>query len=426
MVNRRVSARSRTSRPSGGSIGRARGVRGIAATIAILVATWPQAIAAAEPPKYGRTQLGPVYLTFGVNLTAGVDDNVYNSATSAVSDESVTLMPTVEGVVPLTRRARIKAMGGVAPYYFSTERNQRHTDRLGSLGGELDLGPLSLSASHGVGRFRQRFTLEIDERIAREERSMIFGATLRIRRMSAGASRRVMRSTYEPGTEATTVDLLLDRETTTHRFDLALPLTRRTTLAPSVDLVRDDFLHEVVGLSPTVDSERYRLALEFSKAFISGRIAGGLQRFGAGQGVEPYSGPFLEVNAGMPFFLKTRLVIDARRDVSYTSTPAAQPLRRNTGVNSLYGGELQFGLPWNLYARASTTYSKLKYLSPTVVDGQEVDRNDRAWKHGGALLRRFGAYLGLGVTAYRTDRTSVIDGRSYRAWTYGLTGEFRY
>lgn len=397
------------------------------AAFGVLVASWPLPSDAADPPEYGRTRLGPLYLTLRATLSAGIDDNVYNSATAVVSDESVTLVPGIEVVLPLTRRARIKSSGGLAPHFFATEKAERHTDRFGSVGAELDLGPFSAAASRGAGRFRERFSLEIDERLSRDETVTALGGAFRVRRISVGASRRVTKLAFARGRDGTLFDVTLDRNSTTDRFQVTLPITRQTALVPAADLVEDRFLHPASGLLPTVRSQRYGLAFEFGKlAFISGRVAGGIHRFGAGQGVAPYSGPFVEVNAGMPFLLGTRLILDGKRDVTYAAAAAADPSSRNTAVSSVYRGELQFGLPWQMHGRAFTSYSGFDYLLPTVVEGSPMRREDSGWQYGGALLRRLGDYLSLGVTAQRVGRGSVVIGRSYRGWSYALAGEFRY
>jgi hypothetical protein len=62
-----------------------------------------------ERPKYGSVRLGPVYLSLRVPFAAGVDSNVYNTV-DGVSDQSASLTPTLEAVLPVTRRARIEVM----------------------------------------------------------------------------------------------------------------------------------------------------------------------------------------------------------------------------------------------------------------------------------------------------------------------------
>src|SRR3954453_5906114 len=76
-------------------------------------------------PNYGKVRVGPVYLTPTLVVLAGVDNNVYNEPTG-VSDESVTVTPGVRAVVPVTRHARLKAGGGITPYYFHKEASERH------------------------------------------------------------------------------------------------------------------------------------------------------------------------------------------------------------------------------------------------------------------------------------------------------------
>src|SRR6187401_1874549 len=67
-----------------------------------------------EKPKYGSVRVGPVYLSVKAPFAVGVDTNVYNSP-DPTSDESASITPTLQAVVPVTRRARIRGSGGVVP-----------------------------------------------------------------------------------------------------------------------------------------------------------------------------------------------------------------------------------------------------------------------------------------------------------------------
>jgi hypothetical protein len=291
--------------------------------------------------KYGTFRLGPFYLSVLAPFNVGVDDNVYNSPDDPVADRSASITPTLQVVLPMTRHARIRASGGIVPQYFHREASERFTDLFGDVRGEVDLGPITAFGGMGEGRYRQRFTMEIDERVQRHQSTEVFGATLHMgRRLTMTASQLRTTSTVDP--EATldggNINEFLDRRTVTRRVELGVPITRKTTLLPFVDFITDEFLHPSPDLARTVDSARYGLGLSFSDlAFFNGTAFFGIRHYGAGQGVPPYNGPFLGVNLGSPFILNSRLNLSAGRDVNYSALPpGAGANLRNTYVSSSY------------------------------------------------------------------------------------------
>jgi hypothetical protein len=412
---------------------RARATRlpGLLAAIAAVSLSVVAPLRAEEPKdKYGKLHVGPLYLTPRLTVTAGVDNNVYNTPVG-VQDRAVAVTPGLDAVVPVTRHARLRGSGGVAPHYFDQEESQRFTDVFGTAGAEVEVGPVTVRGGIGGGRFRQRFSLEIDERLLRHESSHYYGATLRLgRRISVDAGQTDLTSTFD---EAATLDGQsvsgsLDRKTVTRTATVNVPLTRKTTILPFADFVEDRFLVPQPGLPGAVTSQRYGLAFQFSPlAFLDGRVAGGVRHFGAGQGVAPYTGPFVQANVSMPFIIGTRLALSALRDVSYMVTPvAADAPARNSATTGNYRAEWQFELPWHLQGRIFGGYSEAHYLLPVLVDGRAQERTDHSWIEGGALLRRFGSHVSVGGIVQTGTRVSPVDGHSYDGALYGLTGEVHF
>jgi hypothetical protein len=374
--------------------------------------------------------VGPVFFTPRLSINAGVDDNVYNDEQSTIADEAVVVTPSLEVVVPVGRRFRVRSFGSVMPYYFATEKSQRHTDRYGRIGVEGELSRLGAFVWRGEGRYRQRFSIELDERLAREESSWGFGGTVRVGPTTVRLSQRQVTSLYEQGAEVQEFDVhaALDRKTITRTGELEIPLTRRTTLVPWVDLVQDTFLASGPTLEPRVDSQRFAAAFKFTeKALLAGRVALGVRRFGAHEGVAPYQGLYAAVDLGIPLPLANLLQLSATRDVAFTVTPAAAlEIQRNTATESTYRAELRFPLPAAFFGRASAAYSALDYLLPTLQDGVALDRKDEVWGIGGALLRRFGSRVSIGGSVQRNHRESTVAGHSYRGLIYGVTGEVQF
>jgi putative beta-barrel porin BBP2 len=403
------------------------------AVIAILVRPGSgQAVAQekdSERSKYGSVRLGPVYLSARAPFAVGVDGNVYNTP-EGTSDEAASITPTLKAVLPLGRHARIRSSGGVVPQYFHRESTQRYTDRFGDVRGEIDAGPITAYGGIGGGRFRQRFTLEIDDRLERHEKSDVLGAVLHVgHRVTVGGSQTRLTSTFdaEAIVDGRPVSASLDRRTMTRRADLSLPLTRKTSLRPFADFVEDRFLQPSPGLASSVTSQRYGAALAFSElAFLNGTLAAGVRHFGAGEGVAPYDGLFLSVNVTSPFIVGTRLLLSANRDVNYSAVAARSASVRNTYVASNYRAEVSFELPLRLHGRVFGGYIESRYLRPSGDEATFAPRRDRGWLEGAALLRHLGRHLSLGGRVQHESRTSPLDGRSYDGLAYGLAGEVRF
>jgi hypothetical protein len=380
--------------------------------------------------NYGKVRVGPVYLTPTLVVLAGVDNNVYNQP-AGIPDESVTVTPGVRAVVPVTRHARLKAGGGVTPYYFHKEASERHTDVFGDVGAEIDLGPLTAFGSVGAGRFRDRFSLEIDERLLRRTRTNTAGGTVHLgRAITMTGSRTDIRTLFDPGAalDGESVSGALDRDTVTRHVDLSIPLTRKTSFVPWVDFVEDRFLRSTLEATAVVPSQRYAAALEFGElAFIKGRVAAGVRHYGTHDGVTPYSGLFLSVGAIAPFVLHTALQVTSTRDVTYGVTPAPEaPNIHSTYVASNHRAELLFELPWRLHGRGSFTYLEARYLLPPSADSSTTARRDHGITYGAILLRRFGRHLSLGGSGEWGERLSPLDGHSYQRTILAFTGEVHF
>jgi len=99
----------------------------------------------------------------------------YNTP-DGTSDESASVTPTLQAVLPGASCAA-QGTGGIVPQYFHREASQRYTDLFrGPSAVKSTWDPSQRFGGFGGGRYRQRFTLEIDDRLLRHEKRDVAGA----------------------------------------------------------------------------------------------------------------------------------------------------------------------------------------------------------------------------------------------------------
>ena len=77
---------------------------------------------------------------------------------------------TIEGFVPVGRRAPPLRRGLARLELLPSVSTERSTDPGGQGRVEVDLGPFTLAAGGGAFQARQLYSIDIDERILRQER----------------------------------------------------------------------------------------------------------------------------------------------------------------------------------------------------------------------------------------------------------------
>ncbi len=423
---------------------RARAVLALVLALGTPLLAWA---ADSEAPKKrpGRYKIGPVYLTPKLELkNAGVDTNVFNKSAGGAGDTQVVLSPGVGAVLPVGRRLRITGRGFLDLNYFQRESTERSTDRAAEGRVELDVGPFTLFGAGGGGQYKQRFSIDLDERLLRQEKWAQVGArwdlTHRISLTGFGTG-RVHRydSLLVDGADAKDT---LDRNSLIATGEARIALTSLTTLFLSAEALEDRFLS--AGLNPRVtttssghltaeppgrlvQSQRYLCGFELgARALIAGRVLAGYRQFPSGSvSAPPYRGPVAAVSVTTPVLAQGRLDLSADRDVFYSASPAgtADERLRNSYVVARYGGQLTFDLPFDFIGRASVMYEQARYVLPDSGSEGSVRRADNRTTLSSSLLRRFGDNLRVGGNVAWTRRVSNVPGSSYDGLRYGLQAE---
>jgi Putative beta-barrel porin 2 len=383
-----------------------------------------------EPPKT-RFRVGPVRFTPKLELrNAGRDSNALLDPTNPLADTSIVVRGTVEGFVPVRRRVRLFGEGWLDWSYYRSLSTERSTDPGGKGRAEADFGPFTLVAGGGALQARQLYSIDIDQRILRQERWVNAGGEWRLTRrflVSGGAEHHSYR--YDPsartGSLGTAVSL--DRNTLTGTLALRYKLTSMTTAVTTGEVLEDQFRLSSPGLD-TTRSYRYLAGLELGeKAFITGRFLAGMRNFpAASSGSLPtYRGPAYIGELALPLYNRLRLVGTAQRDVfvSATAVQTAEERARNAYVLTQLQGSADIDLPLQLVGRASVGFTQASYLLPTLIEGVPFPKVDHLYSAGGSLLRRFSDNVRVGGTVTYYRRVSTIPGSSYDRWVYGVSAE---
>ncbi len=380
--------------------------------------------------RAGRFRVGPVYLTPKLVLkNAGVDTNVFNQRTDEIADTSVVLSPTVLLAWPVGRRLRLTGETHVDLNYFRRQSSERSTDFGGEGRAEVDISRFTFFVAGGGGQSRQRFSMDLDQRVLRHERWGSTGVTVTpTRRVSATLSGTGF--VYEYASllvGGVNVKQSLDRNELTGSAQLRYALTPRTTLVGSADVIEDRFLRQARAASRVSCSYRYLSGFEFGeKAFLRGKLMAGIREFPASPAAPSYQGPALATSLTLPLLHYGLGTFVAERDIYFALAPTTTlgPGRfRNTYVSTRFGGEAIVDLPLALFGRANFGLEEAKYLLPYPVGGTFGPRVDHLWTAGASLLRSFRAGIRVGGTIQWGRRVSSFPVFSYQDLRYGVQAE---
>jgi hypothetical protein len=383
----------------------------------------------------GRYRLGPLRVTPRIELkNAGVDTNVFQTLEDPTRDEVAIVSPRLDGTMEVGRRLRLRGFGFVDFNYYRRQGEERSNDFYGEGDAELDLGPFTLLGGGGGGEFTQRFSIDVDERIPRQEKHGYVGLAFRERRrLSLRAEARGEVFTFAPGTLRLggAIKEAMDRNTLSARGQVRYALTRRTALLVTGEALEDRFFSQPLDAPKRIrHSYRYLGGVELGeRALFSGRLLAGLRDFPGtlADGSPPYRGPALLADLTLPIRQRARLHVVGERDVRYASSLVqVDTLRyRNAFVLTRYQGDLACGLPFHLTALATAGFEQSRYLLPyPFPDATRLaDRKDHRWTAGLGLNRRFGDSVRIGGHVYWARRVSTLPFFSYEGFRYGLNAE---
>lgn len=386
----------------------------------------------ARPGKYG---LGPFRVTPRVQLKdAGVDTNVFQTRDAPTRDAVVVVSPRLDGTLRIGRRLRATGFGYLDFNHYRRRGEERSRDFYGEGDATLDLGPFVLLGGGGGGQFRQRFSIDVDERLPRQEKHAYAGLRWQpSRRLSATATGRGDVFTFAPGTLRLggAIKEAMDRNTLTGALALRYAVTSRTTAVAIAEEQEDRFFSQALDVPPRQRrSRRYLAGFELGeRAAVSGRLLAGVRDYAGtlADGSPPYRGPVLAADLTLPVGERLRLRGVAERDVRYASSLVAiDRLRyRNAFVSARFEGQALVDLPLRLVGVASAGYEDARYLLPYPYPDATVlaDRRDHRYTAGLGLSRRLGDSVRIGGHLSWARRVSTLPLFSYAGLRYGLDAE---
>jgi len=395
----------------------------------------PDGSAQDAPVRPGRHRLGPAWVTVKLQLrNAGVDTNVFQTLVDPVRDQLIVVALQGDSVLPVGRRLTLSGTGYVEQYHFQREGDENATDFYGAGRLELRLGALALFGGGGGGQFTQRFSIDVDERLPRQEQQAYVGAGLslgpRLSLLGRASSEQVRfaAGTFRLGGD---VKEAMDRDTLTATGELRLALTPRTSLLVAADALEDRFVSQPPDVPRVRRSYRLLAGLELGeRAAVSGRLLAGMREFPGTleQGSPPYTGPVLQADLTVPLGHVAHLRLSGLRDVLYASSLVELGgLRyRNAFVYQRYWGEAFLPLsPGGLATVLSGGFETADYLlpHPYLRPGLLAERVDHRFSAGASLIQRIGDTARIGGHVFWARRVSSLPLFSYEGLRYGVTAE---
>ncbi len=387
-----------------------------------------------QPIRSGRHRVGPAEATFRLQLRdAGVDTNVFQTLVDPVRDQVVVLALQGEGVLPLGRRLSVSGSGFIEQNHYLREGDQRATDFFGQGRAELRLGAVQLYGGGSGGQFTQRFSIDVDERLTRQEKAGYAGAVWRLApRLSLTGQAMGEVLTFAPGQFRQGGDIkeAMDRNTLTASAQLRHALTPRTTLVVAADVLEDRFFSQPPPLPNVRRSYRFLGGVEFGeRAKVSGKLLAGMREFPGTleQGSPPYRGPILTADLTVPLGRQASFRLQGLRDVLYASSlvELGSLTYRNAFIYEQVIGSAFLPLfPKGPAAVLSAGFEEATYLLPYPYGSNRfTDRVDHRYIGSAGLVQRLGERVRIGGHVIWARRVSSLPYFSYERVRYGFNAE---
>ncbi len=374
--------------------------------------------AAPDPRKDARVHVGPFYLTPTLALKdLGIDTNVFSSQTNPKRDFTFVVAPGTSLFVPMANRAVVKADLGVDFVYYKQYASERSIDPDVKLRADFLTPHLDLFVDDAFLSTRQRLNYEIDLRMRQQHNTYGGGFAIKFSprtRMEFAARGGRHRFDGDASFNGTSLQQVLDHDTTSYSANLISQRTMKTKLTLLMEVAHDRFLHTAARNS---DSVRVLPGVEFSpRALVTGRATLGFRRFQTLSPTVPdFSGVVTSVDLGYTLLGSTHIGVQADRDVAYSYDRSQSYYL----VNGL-GGSLRRQLFGRADAIVGGKRYRYDYRSTTAAAvALPVETTTNLNFDLGYRMRNS---TRIGVAVSRWVRSSSLStSRDYRGWRYGVS-----
>jgi Putative beta-barrel porin 2 len=370
------------------------------------------------PPSNVRMRLGPVFLNPSLALSnAGRDTNVFNEATNAKEDFTVTVTPATDlwlRVGPSWLQTTIRE----DLVWYQTFASERSANTSYIAKWLVPLNRITFTPAWSYLHTRERPGFEIDTRAERTETGYALALEYKLfTKTFIGATGRRDKTDFAEGEMYRGTDLHdeLNRTGTTATVDLRHQLTPLTSVDVGVSIGEDQF-----ELDPLRNTESRAIAgsIKFDPAaLLKGGVSVGYRDFKPkSPDVPGYTGSTLAADLSYVLLGVTKFSGTATRDVQY-SYDINQPYYLQTGVSVSINQQI-FG-PLDVAARGGRR--RLDYTDRIGAAVAVTNRTDHQTTYGVGLGYHFGQDIRLGFDVDHAQRESPIALQQYQGWAYGMS-----
>jgi hypothetical protein len=383
---------------------------GVAASIAHAQTPSPEAAPLA------RIQLGGLSLDPRLNIRdVGVDTNVFNTATDATRDVTLSVGPALDEWLH-AGRAMVTGRSSLDWHYFQQSSSQRSVDASQLGAADIDLGYIVPHLSGGFEQTRQRLNLELDARVRRQTSRAAAGVTAKIgAKLSIDVAQERRRLEFDDVIfhDVNLADTLSRRETQTTVTGRYV-MTPLTTFVVRASHQADRFLS---AAERNTDSVLVMPGLELKPlALIAGSAYVGFRRFSPRASDLPrFQGIVADVDLNYLLRDLTRIEIGVARDVDY-SYDNVDPYFISTSLSATVTQAL--GAGWDVVGRLAR--ARLDYRTPLdLATFGAAARRDHVSVYGFGVGRRLGTDVRVGVDVDQAHRESTIAADEYTGTRIG-------
>jgi Putative beta-barrel porin 2 len=417
-------------------------LRGFALAALLACSTFSAGRARAEEQDdekpLGRHRAGQLWWTARLQLRdVGVDDNVFHTFVDPIKDAVVVLGPRLEGVVT-GGHLKFTGMGYLETTYYRRQGEERSTDFGGEGRVEVDLRRVTLFGGGGGGQFTNRLSIDVDERLKRQERRGQIGATVRFASrfsLTGQAGGEIL--DFQEGLLRTgsSVKSSLDRNSVAVGGQLRVGIRPRTGLIASAEALEDKFVSQEFDLPRTHRSYRYLAGFDVRESTTTrlpyGRVLIGVREFpDTIAGRSPfYRGPAITALVEVPMGTALRMRGALERDVVFASSVVSvRDLHyRNAYIYKRYEGRATVAMPAHTDLLLSGGFEEANYLLPyPYPDSSSValfDRLDHRWTASAGLIWKYKDSFRIGGHVSWVRRVSSLPIFGYEGTVYGIGAE---